>query len=134
MEKSESKLLITNCLKWYASQLIIDERKNAVEITTPFTNVINDRVSVFVVSPNDSDDTLEITDDGITLNEADMFKHGTTVVRADSIARIVKHYGVQLNGDVITTGNIKKEQFPQKTHAILHAILSINALSHVVKK
>lgn len=124
MKRKDSILLIDNYLEWYKSKIEIKKLRKADEIITPYTNHINDRIPIYIIWHND--DTLELSDDGLTLNELDMMgMNYNTNTRLKILDGIIRKYSLRLVGNTITTGEFDIANFPQKKHDILQAILSV---------
>ncbi|KAA9302088.1 MULTISPECIES: DUF1828 domain-containing protein [Aerococcus] len=122
--KKDTTLLIDNYIEWYKSKIQINELKKADEIITPYTNHLNDRIPIFIIWHNDK--TLELTDDGMTLDELDMMGlNYSTETRQQILTNIVKKYSLNLQDNILTTKKIEIKDFPQKKHDMLQAILSI---------
>ena len=68
MTRTEDNL--SSMLDWYTKRYSIRELKNADEIVTPFTNHLNDRISIYIEYL--SDQKIRISDDGVTLDELSM--------------------------------------------------------------
>ncbi|KAA9295248.1 MULTISPECIES: DUF1828 domain-containing protein [Aerococcus] len=124
MDKKNTTLLINDYLEWYKSKIKIKQLKKADEIITPYTNHLNDRIPLFILWHNDS--TLQLSDDGMTLDELDMMGlNYRTETRQGLLDNIIKKYALELKNNTIITKKISIKDFPQKKHDMIQAILSV---------
>jgi hypothetical protein len=117
--------LITNYLNWLKQKIKIAEINNYCEITTPFLDRHNDSLQIFLKKEGDD---LKLTDDGYTIK--DLILSGfelNTEKRKKLFDSILNGFGVKNVNDELTIES-NYENFPQKKHNLIQAILAINDL------
>ena len=120
------KILVNNYIEWLRQKIHVEDINGIYEITTPFLDRHNDHIQIYV--KNENGDGLIITDDGYTI--ADLRLSGCelkTDKRRKLLQPILNGFGVHLIKDVLTV-EARQENFPQKKHNLIQAILSINDL------
>lgn len=123
MTKNDCQRLIDQYLKWLKQELIFTELEEACQISTPFLDRHNDAIEIFVEKKNG---LIRLTDDGYTIRDlraSDM--EFTTAKRKAHLAAVLHGFGVRLDGEEIAVES-SVEDFPQKKHNILQAILAVN--------
>lgn len=122
MTRTEDNL--SSMLDWYTKRYSIRELKNADEIVTPFTNHLNDRISIYIEYL--SDQKIRISDDGVTLDELSMMGLSlSSPTRQKILKNILKNYELSKSDDTIFTIATSSAEFPQKQHNLLQGLLSI---------
>lgn len=117
--------LINTYIEWLREKITVEEINGICEITTPFLDRHNDHLQIYVKKSNGG---LILTDDGYTL--ADLKLSGcdfTTERRKQILQSILNGFGVRLIGDELIV-EARPENFAQKKHNLIQAILSINDL------
>ena len=117
---------------WLQQKLVFSELSNAVEITTPFLNSNQDYVQIYATKDGNN---LELTDDGSTINELYLVGFDfSSPKRKEIVNNIIRSYGVTLtdSGELLIRTTV--EQFPQKKHALLQAILKVNDMLFLNRK
>lgn len=124
MKKVNSELLIDSYLEWYKEKVSFQTLKEADEIITPYVNHINDRISIFIeVLPNNS---IKLSDDGVTLNELDMFGLNLeTKTRKRIFEETLRNFNVSCDNEVLFVKTKNMKDFPQQKHNLLQSILRI---------
>lgn len=115
-------------LKWLKENLkstdFHTELGEFTQISTPFLDRHNDHLQLFV---QQQEQGLYLTDGGYTINDLDMC--GCDVMsspkRKNILSEILNGFGVRLNGEEICV-NANRLNFPQKKHALLQVMLSVN--------
>ncbi|GIV44048.1 MAG: hypothetical protein KatS3mg035_1171 [Bacteroidia bacterium] len=102
-----------------------------VEISTPFTDVYNDTIEIYVKKQNGE---ILLSDDGQTLRNLEL--SGVEISRSLNrkllLDSILLNYGVNLNnGELIIKAN--EQNFPQKKHNLISAIVEVNDLYVLAK-
>lgn len=123
MKKNECERLIAEYLSWLKQGLRISELDTCCQISTPFLDRHNDEIEIYVEKRNGG---IVLTDDGYTLAdlEATGMNFGTEK-RKTHLQSILNGFGVRLeNKEVLVAASVS--DFPQKKHALVQAILSIN--------
>lgn len=117
--------LKSSYIDWMKNSISISELENGVvEITSPFLDRHNDHLQIYAIP---SGDIIKLTDDGYILN--DLYLNGCdidrTIKRKEIFSTIANGFGVQrLNNELYIEATMNN--FPQKKHMLLQAMLSIN--------
>lgn len=117
--------LVNAYIEWLRKKIKVEDIKGVCEITTPFLDRHNDYLQIYVKK---SDGGIILTDDGYTI--ADLKLSGcefTTEKRKQMLHSILNGFGVRLIGDELSV-EARLDNFPQKKHNLIQAILSINDL------
>jgi len=121
----DCKELVNAYIEWLRQKISIEEIKGICEITTPFLDRHNDHLQIYVKK---SDGGLLLTDDGYTISDLRLSGcEFTTEKRKQILNSILNGFGVQLMGDELVV-EARPDNFPQKKHNLIQAILSINDL------
>lgn len=122
---NECKDLVNAYIEWLRQKISIEEINGICEITTPFLDRHNDHLQIYIKK---SDGGLILTDDGYTITDLKLSGcELTTGKRRQFFYSILNGFGVRLIGDELII-EAKPENFPQKKHNLIQAILSINDL------
>ena len=123
MTRAECQQFVNEYLGWLKQQLRITALDGSCQISTPFLDRHNDAIEIYVEK---KDGSLRLTDDGYTIR--DLRASGmefTTEKRKSHLSIALNGFGVKLEGDEIcVVGSL--EDFPQKKHNLIQAILAIN--------
>jgi hypothetical protein len=123
MKKNECELLIADYIGWLKEGLRVSELETCCQIATPFLDRHNDEIEIYVEKRNGA---IVLTDDGYTI--ADLEATGMnfeTEKRKAHLQSILNGFGVRLeNKEVLVAAS--PHDFPQKKHALVQALLSIN--------
>lgn len=108
-----------------------NEQSEWVAVSTPFIGLFNDPIEIYMKMQGD---TILLSDDGVTLKNLELV--GANVTRSQKrkewLEYILLNYGVELNGDEITT-IAKINDFPQKKHNLICAISEISDMEITAK-
>lgn len=109
--------------RWIAENTNFSEINGCVSITTPFLDRYNDRLEIYI---KPSGDSYILTDDGQTLSELEMSGVSfNTEKRREILQSFARANGVQtMDGALVTKAT--ELTFPQRKHALIQAMLSIN--------
>lgn len=123
MKKSECERLIAEYVGWLKQGLRISELEGCCQISTPFLDRHNDEIEIFVEKRNGG---IVLTDDGYTISDLEATgMNFETEKRKAHLQSILNGFGVHLeNKEVVVAAS--PQDFPQKKHALVQAILSIN--------
>ena len=117
--------LINNYINWLRQSIKITEINDYCEITTPFLDRHNDSLQIYLKKEGTE---LILTDDGYTIS--DLILSGfelNTEKRKKLFDSILNGFGVKnINNELVMESNF--ENFPQKKHNFIQAILAINDL------
>lgn len=111
-------------IDWLRARISIDDLDGVLQITSPYLDVNNDRLQLYVIN---EDNTLKLSDDGHVINELEMSgcHIANSKKRQSLLDLILNKFGVQKNGDeLFVYANL--ENFAQKKHFLLQAMLSVN--------
>jgi len=125
MLKMECENLINSYIDWIRQSISLEDINGICEITTPFLDRHNDHLQIYI---KETPDGLILTDDGYTL--ADLRLSGfnlTTPKRQEVLNSILYGFGVKQENEELSVLT-RPENFPQKKHNLLQAILAINDL------
>ena len=117
--------LVNTYIEWFKQKISVKDIKGVCEITTPFLDRHNDHLQIYVKKEGD---TLLLTDDGYTIRDLELSGlEFTTEKRKDVLYSILSGFGARLQGNEIII-EAKAENFPQKKHNIIQAMLAVNDL------
>ncbi len=125
--------LVNDYYQFLREQTIVSQIQGSewVKISTPFTDVYNDTIDIYVKKQNGE---ILLSDDGQTLRNLEL--SGVEISRSLNrkllLDNILLTYGVNLNnGELIIKAN--EQNFPQKKHNLISAILEVNDLYVLAK-
>ncbi|GEO64646.1 DUF1828 domain-containing protein [Companilactobacillus nantensis] len=118
---------IDDYLKWMKTKYSITSFDNGDEIITPFTNILGNRIAIYVLPIDDN--KIQLSDDGNTVN--DLILLGIDIksnVRFRILKDIIKSFNVQLTENNVLKIDGKKGDFPIMKQSLIQAILRIDDL------
>lgn len=121
--------LIDEYAIWLKSEISFDKIGDYYEITTPYLDNANDYLQIYVKQEGDD---LYFSDDGATIQGLKMNGFQLTSSRKTFLDRILRQYGVKLNGNELTAKTSVKN-FAQKKHLFIQAMLRIDDMLTVSK-
>jgi hypothetical protein len=131
MTKKEIDALIDNYFKWLkdntSTRLINDTWS---EITTPYLDRHNDCLQIYAKKENNN---IVLTDDGYIIN--DLISSGCALDsqrRKEILNTTIKGFGVSLDDNQIIV-KTTIDNFPQKKHDLIQAMLAVNDLFYLSK-
>lgn len=117
--------LVNAYIEWLRERIKLEDINGVCEITTPFLDRHNDHLQIYVKK---SDSGLILTDDGHTISDLRLSGcEFTTEKRRQILHCILNGFGVRLIEDELVV-EARADNFPQKKHNFIQAILSINDL------
>ncbi|MHB8984095.1 MAG: DUF1829 domain-containing protein, partial [Carboxydocellales bacterium] len=119
----KEKDFINSYIDWLKSKINLKEVNGYYEITTPFLDRHNDHLQIYVKQTGNK---IFLTDDGYTIS--DLVLSGCDVSsqrRKNVMQTILNGFGVQLDGEALVV-EARADNFPQKKHALLQAMISVN--------
>lgn len=123
MNTMQCQQLIDDYLRWLKQEFAFAEIEDFCQISTPFLDRHNDAIEVYIGKRNG---LLCLTDDGYTLRDLRSTNmEFTTEKRKAHLTAVLNGFGVKLDRDEIYV-EASSEDFPQKKHNLLQAILAIN--------
>lgn len=122
--------LVDAYVEWLKQKVSVKDIDGVCEITTPFLDRHNDHLQIYVKKAGDG---LILTDDGYTIRDLEMsgFDIGTKK-RRRLLHSILNGFGVHLQDEEIIV-EARTEDFPQKKHNIIQAMLAVNDLFVMAK-
>ena len=121
--------LINDYASWLKSEITFDKIGEYYEITTPYLDNANDYLQIYV--KQDGND-IYFTDDSATIHDLRMNGIQLTQNRKFHLQRILRQYGVQLDGDELVA-KAPINRFPQKKHLFIQAMLRIDDMFSMSK-
>lgn len=121
---------INSYLAWLKDKMYSTEIGQSIEITTPFLDNKNDHIQIYI---SNDPGGLVLSDDGVTMSE--LMLSGcdfSTPKRQQILTSLLNGVGVKEKDSVLYV-EATEQNFPQKKHALLQAILAVNdmfMLSH----
>jgi hypothetical protein len=115
--------LVEEYLQWLRSNISVCQVGEACEITTPFLDRHNDFVQ-FYVQPDGG--RFRLSDDGHTIRDLEQSGVDFSGARRSKLLETALNgFGVSKKGAELTV-EARPDEFPQKLHSLLQAILSVN--------
>jgi hypothetical protein len=117
--------LVNAYIEWLRQKISVESINGVCEITTPFLDRHNDHLQIYVKK---SDNGFILTDDSYTISDLKLSGcEFTTEKRRQILHSILNGFGVRIEGDELTI-EARPDNFPQKKHDLLQAILAVNDL------
>ena len=117
--------LVRTYTEWLRQKISVQDINGVCEITTPFLDRHNDHIQIYVKPSNGG---LILTDDGYIIRDLRLSGcEFRTEKRRQMLNAILGGFGIRLQGDELTI-EARPENFPQKKHNIIQAMLAINDL------
>jgi len=117
------KNLINDYIEWLRQNINIKEINGMYEITTPFLDKHNDHLQIYVKK---SDGGLILTDNGQTITNLRLSGFEFTPEKRQILNSNLKSFGIQLIDEELVA-KATPENFPQKKHNFIQAILYISS-------
>ena len=117
------KNLVNAYIEWLRQNISIKEINGMYEITTPFLDNHNDHIQIYIKK---SDSGFILTDNGQTITNLRLSGFEFTPEKRQVLNSILNGFGVQLIGEELVI-KAKPEDFPQKKHNLIQAILYISS-------
>lgn len=119
----QEKDFIDSYVQWLKSKIHLQKINDYLEITTPFLDRHNDHMQIYIKQTGEK---LELTDDGYILNDLVMSGCDISSPRRKSVMQtILNSLGVSVVDDALVV-EARPDNFPQKKHALLQAMISVN--------
>lgn len=114
---------IDSYINWLRSKIYFKEINGFYEISTPFLDRHNDHLQIYVKQQGEK---ILLSDDGYIVNDLLLSGCDLSSDRRQTVLQtILNGFGVKLDDDALTIES-RLEDFPQKKHALLQAMLSVN--------
>jgi len=117
------KNLVNAYIEWLRQNISIKEINGIYEITTPFLDRHNDHLQIYVKK---SDGGLILTDNGQTITNLRLSGFEFTPEKRQILNSNLKSFGIQLIDEELVA-KTTPEDFPQKKHNLIQAILYISS-------
>ena len=125
MITEESEKLIQSYIEWFKKKIDVKDINGIYEVTTPFLDRHNDYITLYIKKSNGN---YILTDNSYTIQDLRMSGcELNTGKRRQMLDTILNGFGIQLQDDEIMV-EAKYDNFPQKKHNLIQAMLSINDL------
>lgn len=126
MASNECFDLVSKYTEWLKQKISVKDLDGVCEITTPFLDRHNDCLQIYVTK---SGDKLILSDDGYIIKDLKLSGFDiTTEKRKKILNSILNSFGIRLQQNDELVAEAKNENFPQKKHNLIQAMLSINDL------
>lgn len=126
MDNIETQELLNSYYEWLKKGYSIKEHKTSDEIITPFLDIINDNISIYVDRlPNGK---ILLNDDGYTINNLEMLGVAFTPTRKELLNKICKQFNVKIIEEETLSITGTEADFPIMKYKLTSAILRINDL------
>ncbi len=117
--------LIQTYIEWLRQKISAQNINGVCEITTPFLDRHNDHIQIYVKASNGG---LVLTDDAYTIRDLRLTGcEFTTEKRRQMLYAVLNGFGIRLHGEELTV-EARPDNFPQKKHNLIQAMLAINDL------
>lgn len=117
--------LVETYAVWLKERIKLKTIGEVCEITTPFVDRHNDYLQIYVKATPSG---MLLTDDGYTVRDLEMSGFEFNTERRKNELRIILNgFGINLRGDILEV-DTRSDNFPQKKHNLLQAMLAINDL------
>jgi len=120
--------LVDKYVKFIKENISVDKiDNNTYEIETPFLDRRNDFITIYALFNKENENNILLTDSGYTL--ADLELSGlefSTKKRNKELQTILNGFGVQIDKDKNFCINATEEDFANKKHNLIQALLSVN--------
>jgi hypothetical protein len=124
MNRADCERLIADYLRWLKQGLRVSELETSCKIATPVLDRHNDEIEIYVEKHNGG---ILLSDDGDTI--ADLASSGMTFAtdkRKAHLTAILNGFGVKLSADDELQVPATPQDFPQKKHNLVQAMLAVN--------
>jgi hypothetical protein len=126
MNALDCKALLDDYLHWLRDKSAVRSVNGVCEITTPFVDRHNDHLQIYIRPEGDE---LVLTDDGYILSDLEQSGFELTTERRKTIFQTVLNgYGVRCGEDGELTVRGRAQDFSQKKHNLIQAMLTVNDL------
>ena len=117
--------LVENYTNWLKEKVTAKKIGDICELTTPFVDRHNDYLQIYIKAIPSG---LLLTDDGYIIRDLEISGlEFNTERRKNELNTILNGFGVMLHGDCLEV-EARPDNFPQKKHNLLQAMLAINDL------
>lgn len=118
--------MLTDYANWIKSEISVAKYGEFFELTTPYLDRYNDYLQIYVKQEDDGFITL--TDDGYIisnlLSSGVSFRAGSK--RAHHLEKTLRNFSLELGGDKAIKTIATQQNFAQKKHAMVQAMLAID--------
>lgn len=121
--------MINEYAEWLKQEISFSKIDDYFEITTPYLNSANDYLQFYVKLDGKN---VFFTDDGDTIRNLEMAGFQFSAARKEHLNQILNQYGIQLN-DKELTAKSTIEEFPQKKHLFVQAMLRVDDMFAISK-
>lgn len=117
--------LVETYAHWLKEKVKVKKIGDVCELTTPFVDRHNDYMQIYIKATPSG---VVLTDDGYIIRDLEISGlEFNTERRRNELNNILNGFGVKLHGDCLEV-EARPDNFPQKKHNLLQAMLAINDL------
>lgn len=120
----ETKKWIDDYLNWLKKVYTVQSLEDSDQIVTPFENAIGDNIVLYVVELKSGH--VELTDDGETINNLELFDFEFTPIRTHTVQSIADSLNVEVTEGKELRAIGPKKRFPEMIQNLIQAILRVD--------
>ena len=120
----ETKKWIDDYLNWLKKVYTVQSLEDSDQIVTPFENAIGDNIVLYVVELKSGH--VELTDDGETINNLELFDFEFTPIRTHTVQSIADSLNVEVTEGKELRVIGPKKRFPEMKQNLIQAILRVD--------
>lgn len=122
--KLETKKWIDDYLNWLKKGYSVQSLEDSDQIVTPFESAIGDNIVLYVAELKNGH--IELTDDGETINNLELFDFEFTPIRTHTVQSIADSLNVEVTEgkELRITG--PQNRFPKMKQNLIQAILRVD--------
>lgn len=120
----ETKKLIDDYLNWLKKGYSVQSLEDSDQIVTPFENAIGDNIVLYVAELKSG--YIELTDDGETINNLELFDFEFTPIRINTVQSIADSLNVEVTEGKELRVIGPKKRFPEMKQNLIQAILRVD--------
>ena len=128
----ETKQWIDDYLNWLKKGYSVQSLEDSDQIVTPFENAIGDNIVLYVAELKNGH--IELTDDGETINNLELFDFEFTPIRTHTVQSIADSLNVEVTEgkELRITG--PQNRFPKMKQNLIQAILRVDDMVMLQKQ
>lgn len=119
-----TKKWIYDYWNWLKKGYSVQSLEDSDQIVTPFENAIGDNIVLYVAELKSGH--VELTDDGETINNLELFDFEFTPIRTHTVQSIAESLNVEVTEGKELRVIGPKKRFPEMTQNLIQAILRVD--------